>query len=125
MLQVVIVYMGLYQHWALLSDRTRDGKPMLISNTRRNGTVKEESWDQVVGNRQFKVHYIQINTSPSLILARARNCINRVKYDLLQYNCEHFVREVITGVAKSTQVKQALAVGSLTVGALYLMSRNR
>ena len=22
MLQVVIVYMGLYQHWALLSDRT-------------------------------------------------------------------------------------------------------
>ena len=69
MLQVVIVYMGLYQHWALLSDRTRDGKPMLISNTRRNGTVKEESWDQVVGNRQFKVHYIQINTSPSFILA--------------------------------------------------------
>ena len=41
MLQVVIVYMGLYKHWALMSDRTRDGKPMLISNTWRNGTVKE------------------------------------------------------------------------------------
>ena len=125
MLQVVIVYMGLYQHWALLSDRTKNGKPMLISNTRRNGTVKEESWDQVVGNRQFEVHNIQISTSPSLILARARGCIDRVKYDLLQYNCEHFVREIITGIAKSTQIKQFLAIGSLAAGAIYLMSKNR
>ena len=125
MLQLAIVHMGLYQHWALLSDRIRDGKPMLISNTWRNGTVKEESWDQVVGNRNVELHNIQINASPSLIIARARSCIDRVKYDVLQYNCEHFVREIITGVAKSTQVKQALAVGSLAVGALYLVSKNR
>ena len=125
MLQVVIVYMGLYKHWALMSDRTRDGKPMLISNTWRNGTVKEESWDQVVGNRKFEVHSIEISTAPSLILAKARSCINRVKYDLLQYNCEHFVRELITGIAKCTQVKQALALGGLAIGGLYLASRNR
>lgn len=125
MLQVAIVHMGLYQHWALLSDRVRGGKPMLISNTWRNGTVKEESWDQVVGNRHFELRNIQINTSPSAILTRARSRIDRVKYDLLQYNCEHFVREIITGVAKSAQIKQALAIGGLTVGALYLISRNR
>jgi len=125
MLQVVIVYMGLYKHWALMSDRTRDGKPMLISNTWRNGTVREESWDQVVGNRKFEVHNIGTSTSPSLILANARSCINRVKYNLLQYNCEHFVRELVTGVAGSTQVKQALIIGSLAIGGLYLASSKR
>ncbi|WP_444938933.1 hypothetical protein [Microbulbifer sp. JMSA002] len=65
-----------------MSDRARDGKPMLISNTWRNGTVKEESWDQIVGNWKFEVHDIEIVTAPSLILAKARSCINRVKYDL-------------------------------------------
>lgn len=117
--------MGMYEHWALVSDNFSGGKPMLISNTWRNGTVREESWDQVVGNRHVELHNIQINTSPSLILSRARGCIDRVKYDLLQYNCEHFVREIITGVAKSSQVRKVLAIGGLTAGALYLVSKNR
>lgn len=125
MLQLVIVHMGLYQHWALMSDRMMSGKPMLISNTLRNGTVQEEPWDKVVGNRKFEVHNLQISTSPLLILTKARSFVNRVKYDLLHYNCEHFVREVITGAAKSTQVKRALALGGITIGVLYMMSRNR
>lgn len=125
MLQLVIVHMGLYQHWALMSDRMMNGKPMLISNTLRNGTVQEEPWDMVVGNRKFEVHNLQISTSPFIILAKARSFVNKVKYDLLQYNCEHFVREMITGVAKSTQVKRALTLGGITIGTLYLISKTR
>ena len=78
-----------------------------------------------MGSSRREVHSIEISTAPSLILAKARSCINRVKYDLLQYNCEHFVRELITGIAKSTQAKQALALGGLAIGGLYLASRNR
>ena len=125
MLQIAIVHMGLYQHWALLSDKTKDGKPMLISNTWRNGTVMEEPWDQVIGNRRYELHNIHTTLSPSLILARARTYIGSVKYNLLQYNCEHFVHEAISGAARSAQVTQALTIGGLMVGALYLVSKNR
>ncbi|MBL1294165.1 MAG: lecithin retinol acyltransferase family protein [Thiotrichales bacterium] len=125
MLQIVIVYMGLYEHWALVSDKFSGGKPMLISNTWRNGTVQEESWDQVVGSKPFKLHQVRTTTQAGFVLARARSAIGRVKYNLLQYNCEHFVREVISGVAKSKQIKKVAIMGGITLGAIYLLSKKR
>ena len=39
----VITDFGPYDHYSIVSDRLgQDGKPMLISHTQRNGTVKEE-----------------------------------------------------------------------------------
>lgn len=125
MLQIVIVYMGVYEHWALVSDKFSDGKPMLISNSWRNGTVREESWDQVVGNKPYKVHKIQSTKPVEYILSRARSAISRVKYSLTHYNCEHFVREVITGTAKSDQVRKAIGISGLALGAYFLLSKIR
>ena len=43
--------------------------------------------------------------------------INRInkkvgtEYSLLDYNCEHFVNEVLTGIAESKQIKTGIALG--------------
>lgn len=127
MIKIVIVYMGqgLYKHWALLSERTHQGRPLLISNTLRNGTVKEETWDQVVGHRPYKIITLQTGTPAYIILAKARGAIDQVKYDLIQYNCEHFVREMVFGMAKSHQVSNVLTFTGVAAGVLYLGSRMR
>lgn len=127
MLKIVIVYMGkgLYKHWALLSDRISGGKPMLISNTLRNGTVREESWDSVVGHRPYKILAVKTLLPAPVILAKARCYIGKARYDLLSYNCEHFVKEMVSGVAKSGQVRQALIITGMAACILCLRSRKR
>ena len=97
---------------------------MLISNTMRNGTVREEPWDQAVGNRTYKIYQVRTAASAKSLLAKARSSIGRVKYNLTQYNCEHFVRELITGKAISTQVQWA-AIGALVLGVGYLLAQRR
>lgn len=125
MIQIVAVHMGLYKHWAILSDRFTNGKPMLISNTFRNGTVREEPWADVVGDRPYKVHSLPSNVPVELVYAKARNAINKVKYDLFQYNCEHFVHDTVSGVVKSNQLRSTLAIAGLSIGALWLLSKGR
>ena len=41
---IVTIFHGFYNHYAIVSDRCHDGKPMLISLSARTGTVAEESW---------------------------------------------------------------------------------
>ena len=59
------------------------------------------------------------------------NVIDRInkkigaEYSLAKYNCEHFVNEILSGVAESKQVQNAIAVGigvSLSLLAISLLS---
>jgi len=45
-----------------------------------------------------------------IIIDRINNKIGTA-YSLLLYNCEHFVNEILTGVAKSNQIKTGFALG--------------
>lgn len=123
MVNLLKIDMGVYEHLALISDRFYQGKPMLISNTYRNGTVAEEPWDTVVEGRSYKVLPIFSQEPEYQILSRARMAIGNVKYSLSSYNCEHFVSEVITGVAESRQMqKMAWFVGA-SITAWYIATR--
>jgi hypothetical protein len=45
---VVVTTFGMDPHWSLVSDKFCSlGKNMLISATKRTGTVREEPWDDV------------------------------------------------------------------------------
>ena len=122
MLQIVVVQMGLYKHWALVTDKFHEGKPMLISNTMRNGTVREEPWDQVVGANKYKIHFVRTNIPKKFLLERARSAINNVKYNLLDYNCEHFVNDIISGKANSVQVRSVLTIGGILMFGLVVLA---
>lgn len=100
-----------YCHYAIVSDRIHDGKPMLISLSRRTGTVAEEPWDEVVRGRRVKPSRLRPRLSADQVLQRARNQIGRRRYALLTSNCEHFARESVGLSSTSGQVRGATGTG--------------
>lgn len=110
---IIVTNYGTYQHWSLVSDRIgADNKLMLISATKRLGTVAEEMWDTVVKGKRTYVVDSQITTPVKTILEKARSQIGTWKYSLTSNNCEHFVKWSAGVEVTSTQVK-AFGTGAL------------
>ena len=109
-----------YHHYAIVSDRLHDGKPMLISLSYRTGSVMEEPWDEVARGSSVQLSNLQSSLDAGEVVARARARIGNVRYNLLKNNCEHFVRDVLGLPARSRQVEHAAGVG---VSALLLALR--
>lgn len=110
---VVVTDFGLYQHWSLVSDR-RDayGQYMLISASRRTGTVREEPFDRVTaGNPSYVAHHFYDKPLWE-VLADARWQIDRWDYSLTGNNCEHFIHWATGHRVRSSQV-QASVLGTV------------
>lgn len=125
---VVDIDFGLFTHRALVSSRFgHGGKPMLISATKRTGTVLEEHWDTVVQGKPVTV----VSHPPSSFhglqfVSRARQFIRRWRYQVSDANCEHFVSMVITGRPSSAQMQGWMAFGVfalLAAGVVYAARR--
>lgn len=113
---VVVTQFGMYQHWSIVSDRLCGlGKNMLISATKRTGTVQEESWDYVTQGKYTYVVALDTNKSISQILANARSQIGKWVYSVTSNNCEHFVKWSLEKDVSSTQVK-AFVGGAIAGG---------
>jgi hypothetical protein len=119
---VVVTQFGIYQHWSLVSDRLCSlGKNMLISATKRTGTVQEESWDDVTQGKHTYVAVSNTEKSISQILSDARSQIGNWAYSLTDNNCEHFVKWSSGLKVSSSQVKAGaggLVLGGIAVAAL-------
>ncbi len=111
---VVVTNFGIYQHWSLVTDRKCDeGNYMLISATKRNGTVKEEPWHIVTDGKETYVAQVEGELPLSQVLANARSQIGTWVYSVTDKNCEHFVKWASGIQVSSTQVKAGVA-GALT-----------
>lgn len=109
-MDIVKIDCGLYTHWAICSDRVDcSGKPYLISNSFKHGTVKEEPWDEVVAGRKYIRESVLTRESDFDLIHKARKAIGKKAYALLQYNCEHFVNEIATGKSFSNQVSNVVS----------------
>ena len=119
---VVVTQFGVYQHWSLVSDRLCSlGKNMLISATKRTGTVQEEPWDDVTEGKHTYVAVSNTNKSTSQILSDARSQIGNWVYSAKDNNCEHFVKWSSGLKVSSSQVNAGIggaAVGAVAVAAL-------
>ncbi|KEI70152.1 lecithin retinol acyltransferase family protein [Endozoicomonas elysicola] len=117
---VVVTDFGIYQHWSFVSDTVCSrGKPMLISATKRNGTVKEETWDTVTQGKNTYITKVQKVKAPSEILNTARSQIGKWKYSVESNNCEHFVKWASGLEVTSAQVvntSAGLITGAVLVG---------
>lgn len=99
-----------YQHWSLVTDRIcNKGNYMLISATKRNGTVKEEPWDVVTKGSHTYVAHIESSRPVVEILDRARSQIGKWNYAVTDNNCEHFVKWATGLKVSSTQIKAGVA----------------
>lgn len=119
---VVVTDFGIYQHWSLVSDRLCSlGKNMLISATKRTGTVQEEPWDDVTQGEHTYVAVSVTEKPTSKILFDARSQIGIWPYSVTKNNCEHFVKWSSGLKVSSTQVKAGTVgaiIGAVTVGKL-------
>ena len=92
---IIVTDFGIYQHWSLVTDRIcSKGTYMLLSATKRNGTVEEEAWDGVTQNKPSYVADIVLSKPLVDVLAAARSQIGLWAYTVSTNNCEHFVHEV-------------------------------
>ena len=110
---VIAIHHHFYKHFAIVSDQrsTYNGftLPNLISLSYRTGTVQEEPWHLVVRDNAIEKSTIAGNKSSRSVLSRARTCILlEIQYDLLTFNCEHFVRYTHGLPIESMQVKNTI-----------------
>jgi len=105
---VIAIRYAMYKHFAIVSDRISHGMPKLISLSYRTKGIHEEPWHVVAGKRRIETSLIKGSYPKEVVLSRARDCMNKnIKYELLTFNCEHFVRYAHGLPVESIQVKRA------------------
>jgi len=83
---IVSVRVGTIRHEGIMTEHGR-----VISNSRKNGGVFEESTRSFAEGRAIRNHGPLRPADPARVLARARSQIGRA-YHPYTHNCEHFVR---------------------------------
>lgn len=107
--EVIGVRVGLVTHVGIVSDRYAEGMPMVISNSHRAGCVAEEPLNIFQSKYSLVLVPQTLTLPPSLILSRAREKLG-TKWNLITWNCEHFVHWALGLEPKSPQLNQAIAV---------------
>lgn len=121
---VVATDFGPYQHLSLVSDKQcKDGMPMLISATKRTGTVKEETWAKTTENKHTYVVDKPSTKEVENILYDARSRINVWKYFLSSRNCEHFVNWSLGLKMESVQVTNTIVAAFVGLAFSVLISK--
>lgn len=105
----VTVYGGV-RHEGIVTDTGT-----VISNSRRNGGVAEESVRDFAGLNKITNLGRLSTLDPFAAIYRARERLGR-QYQPVRYNCQHFVRDCYQIKPKSAQ--RDLAVGALGILAL-------
>ncbi|CAH8206859.1 lecithin retinol acyltransferase family protein [Vibrio aestuarianus] len=122
---IVVSDFGIYQHWSLVSDTfCEKGLPMLISATKRNGTVKEEPWHVVTQGKHTYPVKDTYERSVNEVLELARSQIDTWKYSLSERNCEHFTKWATGIKVSSTQVVAGVSGAALGASLVGLCSEN-
>jgi len=104
--QVIGVRVGLVTHIGIVSDQRADGVPMVISNSLRAGGVAEEPLSVFQGHHPL-VPVAQPAVLPAwYVLSRARQMLG-TRWNLLTWNCEHFVYWTHGLESKSPQLNRA------------------
>lgn len=107
---VIGVRLGLITHVGIVTDRHVDGQPMVISNSLRSGRVEEEPLRVFQGAFPL-VPVTQPAAMPvGEVLSRARQKLG-TRWDLLSWNCEHFVHWAFGQGPKSPQLRAGLISG--------------
>jgi Lecithin retinol acyltransferase len=101
-------WLGLTQHFGIVTGlRGPDGMPLMLANSISNRGPGEESWDKFTEGKGVHINaYYPSNLPPDLVLGTAYRLFG-TRYNLLKWNCEHYVNVCHGLPAKSRQVGQA------------------
>lgn len=117
---IVFVDFGFYKHYGLSTERFYNGKPTIISNSFRKMGVYEESWDDFSCGKDVQILEYTSSLNPDVILSRARSKLG-TKWNLLTWNCEHFVNWSHGLKTHSPQLNTYATCVSVIVGSVILL----
>lgn len=105
-----VIYAGLWdnEHFIAENQNGYGVRYIGLNEFLSEGQVTEIEYNNYTENSQIE------------ILNRINNKIkDNTGYHLTKYNCEHFVNEILTGVAESKQIKIGVAVGIGILAAIF------
>lgn len=112
---VVSVPVWLFRHVGIVSDRRgADGRPMVISNSRRRGGTFEECWAEFSGGVPVTVKEARSGAQGHATVRRARSMLGAA-WRPVEFNCEHFVEEACGRTRRSPQLHGAVMISVLAV----------
>lgn len=112
-----------YDHVGVVTGLDRSGQPLVSSNSARRGGVYEESIDEFRQGGPLRVSSRPVGREVVAIVRRARSMIGR-QWDLLTFNCDHFVELALGREPRSRQLQGWLVLGAV-VGAIWILSRGK
>ena len=99
----------------------QNGKIYILHNTPFKSSVMDpiENWIQ---DRQItRVENTELCNKSNEYIIQQFNTLCKKPYDLLSYNCEHFIDCMLSRQRKSEQMVNWIGLGALAVGAYYLL----
>ena len=97
--------LGLFRHVGIVSGRCSSDMPMVISNSARARQVAEEPWPVFSAGTEVRVLARQPELGGWAVVEQARSLLGK-PWDLLGYNCEHFVAEACGEPIESMQLRR-------------------
>lgn len=96
------------------------GEGTVVSNSRRNGYVVEETVREFANGRKITNIGRLSEISPHVAIAHARTRLGQ-KYSLLSDNCQHFVRHCYKVKPTSPQRNVALIAGAVVASLIVIL----
>lgn len=116
---IVSVPFGPFHHLGIVSDRQGSRTPYIISCSRRAGQVAEETAHDFANGGDIKIHGYPSKLGPVQVIQRARSQLGS-KYDLFNWNCEHFVHWAHGLKLESPQLQSVALISMLAISLFWL-----
>jgi hypothetical protein len=94
--------------------------PIMVHNMPGRGVVLDTLAEFSAGH-EVGVYRVPLDSERAAIVQRSMAARGR-SYDVMTYNCEHFVHEVFEGRRRSPQLRQTLVWSGILVGAVGLVA---
>jgi hypothetical protein len=117
-------WLGLTRHFGIVTaKRGADGMPVMIANARAAGGPAEELWTKFTEGQLHERAYYPSKLPPEQVLTNAYGMFG-TRYNLVSWNCEHFVNACHGLRPTSRQVAGGLALAAV-VGGIALAAARR
>jgi len=121
---IVRIDFGFYKHPGIVSDRSMNSMPMVISNSFRKRGVYEEPWEDFSNGRKVEISGYPGDLSPDEVLTRARSKIG-TRWNLILWNCEHFMNWSHGLKPRSPQLNTYATCAIAVAGLAILFSKGK
>lgn len=104
--------LDLATHFAIVTNQIGyDGLPMVVANSAYTNGPAQITWTEFTGGRPYKEAYYPSHLHPAVVLQNAYGMFG-TRYDLINWNCEHFanVCHGLPPISKQVKAVAALAV---------------